>query len=101
MGAVGSAPGIVLEWLPATRHSMQPQRATARYQDVSLLDEWTRVFQQHAGDARHLTREQFKLCLQVRDDYLSNRIFDLFDTNRSGSLEMNEFLGMLGDLLLG
>ena len=50
------------------------------------------IFTEIAGEDKIIDRNEFKKALHIHDENISNRLFDLFDNDNSGTLELEEFL---------
>jgi len=50
------------------------------------------LFTEIAGENKIIDRNEFKIAIHIHDEKISNRLFDLFDDDNSGTLELDEFL---------
>jgi NADPH oxidase 5 len=56
------------------------------------IDKLKSIFTQIAGEDKIIDRDEFKEVLNIKDKKMSNRLFDLFDDDDSGTLEVDEFI---------
>jgi NADPH oxidase 5 len=68
--------------------------------DVNI-DQRTTLFTQIAGEDKIIDRYEFKNALKVTGLNMSNRLFDIFDEDKSGALELDEFLNSVNYLQNG
>lgn len=64
------------------------------------LDELRRVFIQIAREDKQIDQAEFKKALGLKDEYLSGRIFARFDTDKTGTINIEEFLENVEQLVL-
>ena len=62
------------------------------------IDNLKIVFTEIAGEDKIIDRDEFKNALNIADKNISNRLFDLFDEDKSGTLELDEFLNTVNYL---
>jgi len=67
--------------------------------DRRLLKRLRKSFRELAGRQKEITAPTLREVLGIRDDALFARFFALFDTDRSGSIDEEEFLAGLGALM--
>jgi len=56
------------------------------------IDKLKSIFTEIAGEDKIIDRDEFKNALNIQDEKMSNRLFDLFDEDNSGTLELDEFI---------
>ncbi|EEC04724.1 NADPH oxidase, putative, partial [Ixodes scapularis] len=56
------------------------------------LEHLEQVFRDAVGPNRELSREQFERIVQSRNAFFADRMFQLFDTDRSGTVSLDEFM---------
>ncbi|CAN8027833.1 unnamed protein product, partial [Ixodes persulcatus] len=56
------------------------------------LQHLEQVFRDAVGPNRELSREQFERIVQSRNAFFADRMFQLFDTDRSGTVSLDEFM---------
>ncbi|MFO0673080.1 MAG: EF-hand domain-containing protein [Polyangiaceae bacterium] len=71
-------------------------RADARF--LALLE---RAFAEHAGKDARIDPVELKRALGLRSDALAARVFALFDRDRSGTIDREEFIGAVRRLFAG
>ena len=71
-------------------------RADARF--LALLE---RAFAEHAGKDARIDPAELKHALGLRSDALAARVFALFDRDRSGTIDREEFIGAVRRLFAG
>ncbi|KAH7974308.1 hypothetical protein HPB49_013879 [Dermacentor silvarum] len=59
------------------------------FENLSHLE---RVFREAVGPGQELNREQFRQIVQSRNAFFAERMFQLFDTDKSGTISLDEFI---------
>ena len=59
------------------------------------------TFNEIAGADKLIDRNEFKKGLGIRDDGLSNRLFDIFDSDNNGYIDSVEFMSAIEALING
>ncbi|MCG5062123.1 MAG: ferric reductase-like transmembrane domain-containing protein [Limnoraphis sp. WC205] len=67
----------------------------------SRLKELQEVFTKIAGEDGNIDQSEFQKGLGLRDEYISNRLFTLFDTDKSGTVCVREFIRSVENLVFG
>ncbi|MBE9200763.1 MULTISPECIES: EF-hand domain-containing protein [unclassified Nodularia (in: cyanobacteria)] len=57
-----------------------------------ILEELRQVFTKIAGEDQKIDQTEFKKALGLKDEYFANRLFSIFDTDSSGTIQIEEFL---------
>ncbi len=63
------------------------------------LEELRQVFAQIAGEDKQIDLSEFKQALGLKDEYLASRLFSIFDTDKSGTVDIEEFLNAVEELV--
>ncbi|XP_052694613.1 NADPH oxidase 5-like isoform X2 [Crassostrea angulata] len=86
----------------------QPEKANDRKKSVAIQDEelkwlsWMEIqFTKIAGEDGEINLEEFKDALGVKRSFFAERFFNLFDTDKSGSIECGELMDGLRMLTKG
>tara|TARA_Y100001970_G_C14243213_1_gene866229 strand:- start:1500 stop:2987 length:1488 start_codon:yes stop_codon:yes gene_type:complete len=58
-------------------------------------------FREIAGDDQLIDREEFQNGLELSNKDISDRLFDIFDKDGSGSIDYNEFMGTIESVIYG
>jgi predicted ferric reductase/Ca2+-binding EF-hand superfamily protein len=69
--------------------------------DVRLLRTLEQAFATHAGPDQKIDRGELQRALGIRSPELAARIFDQFDTDRSGAIDLAEFMAAVRTLIFG
>lgn len=59
---------------------------------VENLVHLEQVFREAVGPGRELNREQFRRIVQSHNAFFAERMFQLFDTDKSGTISLDEFI---------
>tara|TARA_Y100000590_G_scaffold451568_1_gene593159 strand:- start:53 stop:1498 length:1446 start_codon:yes stop_codon:yes gene_type:complete len=59
------------------------------------------TFNEIAGADKLIDRNEFKQGLGIRDDRLSNRLFDIFDSDHNGYIDSAEFMSAIESIING
>ncbi|MFE1746303.1 EF-hand domain-containing protein [Coleofasciculus sp. H7-2] len=63
------------------------------------LEELRRVFTQIAGKDQQIDQAEFKKALGLKDEYFATRMFSIFDSDKSGIINIEEFLKTVEELV--
>nr|XP_018898413.1 PREDICTED: NADPH oxidase 5 [Bemisia tabaci]XP_018898414.1 PREDICTED: NADPH oxidase 5 [Bemisia tabaci] len=80
-------PAQIMEFLAALT-STRPRSGF----DKSNLDWLEQLFRQTVGSEREIRRDDFKKILITKNPFFTDRVFQIFDKDNSGSISMQEFL---------
>ncbi|NXA28609.1 NOX5 oxidase, partial [Ibidorhyncha struthersii] len=80
---------------PAGSHTMSAA------EDAEWLRWVTKQFESIAGEDKEIDLEEFKTALQVKESFFAERFFALFDSDRSGTISLEELLEALSLLVHG
>ena len=58
-------------------------------------------FREIAGEDQLIDRKEFQLGLEIENDDIINRLFDLFDTDKNGTIDFNEFMEAIQKIIDG
>ena len=58
-------------------------------------------FREIAGEDQLIDRDEFQNGLQLSNEKISDRLFDIFDKDNSGSIDYNEFMGTIESIVNG
>ena len=64
-----------------------------------ILEELRRVFTKIAGKDQQIDRSEFKKAMGLKDEYFAERMFALFDNDKSGVIDIEEFLKTVEELV--
>ncbi|MDY6803201.1 MAG: ferric reductase-like transmembrane domain-containing protein [Cyanobacteriota bacterium] len=64
------------------------------------LEELRQVFTQIAREDQQIDLSEFKQALGLKDEYLASRLFSIFDADNSGTVDVEEFLNAVEQLVL-
>ena len=56
------------------------------------LKELRQVFTKVSAEDKQIYQTEFKKALGLKDEYFANRLFAIFDRDKSGSIDIEEFL---------
>ncbi|MDY6784107.1 MAG: EF-hand domain-containing protein [Cyanobacteriota bacterium] len=68
---------------------------------LNRLAELRDAFIKVAGEDNQIDRDEFQGSLGLKNPYLAERLFSLFDRDRSGTVDVREFLNVTESLILG
>ncbi|RVE44379.1 hypothetical protein evm_010969 [Chilo suppressalis] len=77
----------IMEFL-ATVSSSRPRAGF----DQRNVDHLEQLFKQVVGDQKEITREQFKTIHVSKNTFFTERVFDIFDEDHSGTISLQEFI---------
>ncbi|XP_044264795.1 NADPH oxidase 5 isoform X3 [Tribolium madens] len=60
--------------------------------DKGSLDRLEQLFRQTVGNEKEIKREDFKKIVISKNPFFTERVFQIFDTDNSGSISLQEFL---------
>ncbi|XP_055379430.1 uncharacterized protein LOC129610760 isoform X2 [Condylostylus longicornis] len=60
--------------------------------DKSSLDRLVQLFRQTVGNEKEIKREEFKKIVSSKNEFFTNRVFDIFDKDNSQSISLEEFI---------
>lgn len=63
------------------------------------LEELKRVFTKIAGEDKQVDQAEFKKSLGLKDEYFADRLFAIFDNDKSGTIQIEEFLATVEKLV--
>ncbi len=63
------------------------------------LEELRRVFTKIAGEDKEIDQSEFKKALGLKDEYFAGRLFAIFDNDNSGTIQIEEFLATVENLV--
>ncbi|XP_074090597.1 NADPH oxidase 5 isoform X2 [Macrotis lagotis] len=69
--------------------------------DTKWLEWVSHQFEVIAGEDREIDLQEFKTALKVKETFFAERFFALFDSDRSGTITLQELLGALNLLIHG
>lgn len=69
--------------------------------DSAMMKKLELAFARLAAADAVIDPAELKAALGLKSDYLANRVFSLFDTNKSGTIDKEEFLAAVRKLVLG
>ena len=58
-------------------------------------------FREIAGEDQLIDRNEFQLGLEIENEDIINRLFDIFDTDKSGTIDFNEFMETIQKIIDG
>ena len=58
-------------------------------------------FREIAGEDQLIDRSEFQNGLDIANREISDRLFDIFDKDRSGSIDYNEFMDTIESIVSG
>ena len=58
-------------------------------------------FQEIAGDDQLIDRNEFRKGLEISNEGISNRLFDIFDRDNNGSIDFEEFMATIETIISG
>lgn len=64
------------------------------------LNELKQVFTAIAGQDQQIDQREFQKALGIKDEYFATKLFSLFDADHSGTININEFLHSVENLIL-
>ncbi len=64
-----------------------------------ILEELRNIFTKIAGVDQQIDQAEFKQALGLKDEYFADRLFSIFDTDNSGSIQIEEFLTTVENLV--
>ena len=64
-----------------------------------ILEELRQAFTKIAGKDQQIDRSEFKKALGLKDEYFAERMFSLFDNDRTGIIDSEEFLKTVEELV--
>lgn len=64
------------------------------------LEELRQVFSRIAGKDKQIDRAEFQKALGLKDEYFTARMFSLFDTDNSGTINIEEFFKTVEELVV-
>uniref|UniRef100_A0A3Q3GIM9 RPGRIP1 like n=1 Tax=Kryptolebias marmoratus TaxID=37003 RepID=A0A3Q3GIM9_KRYMA len=70
-------------------------------EDARWLEWVTKQFENIAGEDKEIDLDEFKTALKVKESFFAERFFSLFDSDRSGSISLDELLKALNLLIHG
>ncbi|NWQ93954.1 NOX5 oxidase, partial [Burhinus bistriatus] len=76
-------------------------RTMSAAEDAEWLQWVTKQFGSIAGEDKEINLEEFKTALQVKESFFAERFFTLFDSDRSGTISLEELLKALSLLVHG
>ncbi|XP_070178601.1 NADPH oxidase 5-like isoform X2 [Littorina saxatilis] len=86
----------------ATTNENNPPRKYDAYTEDEKTYAWIeKQFRAITGPEETLNKETFKKALQVKKSFFADRLFELFDDDNSGTLDLNELLQGLQTLTKG
>ncbi|CAH2098519.1 unnamed protein product [Euphydryas editha] len=60
--------------------------------DKANVDRLEQLFKQTAGDQKEITREQFQKIVVSKNPFFTERVFQIFDEDNSGTISHHEFI---------
>ncbi|XP_064292875.1 NADPH oxidase 5 isoform X2 [Plodia interpunctella] len=60
--------------------------------DKQSVDRLERLFRDTVGDQKEITKEQFRKILDSKNPFFTERVFQIFDEDNSGSISLHEFI---------
>ncbi|VVC92696.1 unnamed protein product, partial [Leptidea sinapis] len=60
--------------------------------DKSSVDRLEQLFRQTVGNQKEITREQFQKIVVSKNPFFTERVFQIFDEDNSGTISHNEFI---------
>lgn len=63
------------------------------------LEELRKVFTKIAGEDKQVDQTEFKKALGLKDEYFADRLFAIFDSDNSGTIQIEEFLKSVESLV--
>ena len=64
-----------------------------------ILEELRQVFTKIAGKDQQIDRSEFKKAMGLKDEYFAERMFSMFDNDKSGVIDLDEFLKTVEELV--
>ena len=58
-------------------------------------------FQEIAGEDQLIDRSEFRNGLEIPNEEISNRLFDIFDKDNSGTIDITEFMNTIETVING
>ena len=58
-------------------------------------------FQEIAGEDQLIDRSEFRNGLEISNEEISNRLFDIFDKDKSGTIDITEFMNTIESVITG
>ena len=58
-------------------------------------------FQEIAGEDQLIDRSEFRNGLEISNEEISNRLFDIFDKDKSGTIDITEFMNTIETVITG
>ena len=58
-------------------------------------------FQEIAGEDQLIDRSEFRNGLEISNEEISNRLFDIFDKDKSGAIDITEFMNTIETVING
>lgn len=64
-----------------------------------ILEELRQVFTKIGGKDQQIDRSEFKKAMGLKDEYFAERMFSMFDNDKSGFIDIEEFLKTVEELV--
>ena len=64
-----------------------------------ILEELRQVFTKIAGKDQQIDSSEFKKAMGLKDEYFAERMFSMFDNDKSGVIDLEEFLKTVEELV--
>ncbi|XP_072946403.1 NADPH oxidase 5 [Epargyreus clarus] len=77
----------IMEFI-STVSSSRPRKGI----DKSSVDRLEQLFRQTVGDQKEITREQFQKIVVSKNPFFTERVFQIFDEDNSGTISHHEFI---------